>query len=360
MKLLAIRPSRKLSGAETYNITLLGELLKSPNIGVSFLTNLPVLAKKLKERGVSAFSYPWLPEEVGTKRQLLKTILVSPVFIVRYLTTIRALENGKRFDVICLESQTEMIFLTPVLTTFGYKVVWIQHGPLFISQAAGLIKWLYVRASGSVDKIVAVSEDTKNDLVSGGVNAKRVEVVYIGVGKTKESVHTKAGLMVGFLGTLTKEKGTEDFINVTRLLTKEKLKYTVIGDGPEMSRMKEHLKATYTGYTEDVKKYLGSVYVLVFPTHHYEGISMAILEAQAMGIPVLAYDKGGTREIITHGYNGFLYKEGDIDGMVRDIRMLRKNPKLVREMGKHARQRIVEKFTIEKQAKLFAEFFKSL
>lgn len=379
MKLLVIRTSSKLSGAETYNINLFVELAKHFAVDTTFLTNLPELANKLTQTRIHSVYCEWLPEEVGTKRQLLRTILYAPVFVLQYVQTTNNMENGKSFDVLCLQSRTEMIFLTALLKLLGYKVIWIQHGPFFVSRAAGIVKSLFVWASTYVDKIIAVSEDTRKDLIGGGIKENRIEVVYIGIDIKKFTQRNKKTdeFVVGFLGTLTNEKGTDDFLECAKRAVRcyyvrgrdanSNLQFLVIGGGSEKILMQERVRDLgltknfyFTGFTRDVKKYLRTIDILVLPTHHHEGVSMAILEAQAMGIPVLATDIGGTREIITHGYNGFLYKLGDVEGMARDIRMLNKNRKLLKVMGTHARHRIVEKFNIEKQAKEFSAFFKSI
>jgi len=73
------------------------------------------------------------------------------------------------------------------------------------------------------------------------------------------------------------------------------------------------------------KEYLARVDIFLFPTHHYEGVSMAIRE-RGVWYPVLATDIGGCREIITNGYNGFLYKQGDVEAMARDIPRARSEP----------------------------------
>ncbi len=352
MRLLFIRSTKSFSGAEKYNVELLRELRKNTSFRIDILTNQRRLAKEL---GVKPAS--WLPEEVGTKKQLMKAIFCTPVFIPRYFTI------TKHADLICLESRTEMVLVTPFMKLFGRKVLWIQHGPFYNSQAAGIIKVLYRWTSRFVTKIIAVSEDTKKDLMNGGVDGKKIVVIYIGVSMTKIKRIIHKQFTVGFLGTLTKEKGTDDFIGVSNLLRSidtSKQKFLVIGSGPERKIMRRKLRAEYTGFVTDVKRHLARIDVLLFPTHHYEGISMAILEAQAMGIPALAIDIGGNKEIIKHGYNGYLYKLGDVKSMARDIRTLAASPTKLREMGMHARQRIKERFTIEKQSKLFADIFWSI
>jgi len=255
-----------------------------------------------------------------------------------------------------------MIFLSPVLKLMGYKIVWIQHGAFFVSQAAGLIKKMYGIAGRYVDNIIAVSQDTKMDLIAGGIRSEKVQTLYIGTDTQMYKPVTKKSkkLCISYLGTVTKEKGTDDFASVANKLGMNKFTYLVIGDGPEENNMRENIRATFTGFVDNVSHYLRKADVLLFPTHHNEGVPLAIREAMVCEVPVLAYDKGGTREIVVHGYNGFLYKEGDIEGMVRDIRMLNKNRKFLKEMGRHARETVVKRFNIEKQGKEFLKYFKNL
>lgn len=361
MKLLVIRSTQAFSGAETYTANLFGELKKQTGWDICGLTNLPALARELTKEKIHAVNCPWLPVEVGTKKQLFAMMLYVPIFIHKYISIIKKLENGTRFNIICLESRTEMVFLTPWLRLLGYKVVWIQHGPLFISETSRLIKTFYVFASRWVSKIIAVSKDTKNDLIAGGVDGSRIEVIYIGVNSNgKTGVKKTHTFTVGFLGTLTKEKGTDDFLEIAEKLKSKDIRFIIIGDGPERQNMMRRIKASFTGRVSNVKKYLDQVNAFLLPTHHHEGISMAILEAQAMGIPVLTTDIGGNREIIADGYNGYLYTLGDIVAMVKGVQSLIKNKKLLESMRSHAKQRVRERFKLSMQVKKFAKFFESV
>jgi colanic acid/amylovoran biosynthesis glycosyltransferase len=79
-----------------------------------------------------------------------------------------------------------------------------------------------------------------------------------------------------------------------------------------------------------------------------EGTSLTILEAGAAGLPVVATRHGGIKDSVVHGTTGFLVEEGDIEGMARRMLELAHNPDLAGQMGKAARQRVLQEFSMEK------------
>lgn len=380
MKILFIRVARKISGAETYNAILLERIKTYSSQEIAFLTNVPELTGKVSQFGINAKTISLHVDEIGTKKQLLKAFFLLHWFYYQYFTSIRPMEKGKKFDLICLQSMTEKIFLTGWLKIFRYKVVWIEHGPLFVSQVSRIILWMYVLVSRFVDGIIAVSEDTKKDLLAGRIVKEKIAVIYIGVdvkqitpstntAKRKEKKRLgidEKQMVVGFLGTVTADKGIEQFMFVaSKLVAKSKMwHFVVIGDGPKLAWTKKQVKEknmenafTFTGFVPHPEYFLNAVDVLLFPTQHTEGISMALLETQAMGIPIVASDMGGNSEIITHAKDGFLYKKDDMASMESKLIQLAGNSRLRATIRKAARKNVEARFNIQRQAKLFVDYF---
>jgi len=79
-----------------------------------------------------------------------------------------------------------------------------------------------------------------------------------------------------------------------------------------------------------------------------EGTPVAILEAGAAGLPVIATRHAGISDVVVHGETGFLVEERDVDGMARHMSDLLDNPTLCRELGEAARRRIRERFSINR------------
>jgi glycosyltransferase involved in cell wall biosynthesis len=79
-----------------------------------------------------------------------------------------------------------------------------------------------------------------------------------------------------------------------------------------------------------------------------EGTPVAVLEAGATGLPVIATCHGGIVDVVVNGETGFLVEEGDIEGMADRMLRLAKNPELAARLGRQARKRICAEFSIER------------
>jgi glycosyltransferase involved in cell wall biosynthesis len=128
---------------------------------------------------------------------------------------------------------------------------------------------------------------------------------------------------------------------------------TLIGDGPLRDRVAADVAARglggaveLVGHTENVAARLGELDVFLF-TSHREGLSVAILEAMASGLPVVATDVGGTREQVVEGENGFVRAAGDVEGLAEACARLAASAALRERMGRASRARAEALFSAE-------------
>ena len=103
---------------------------------------------------------------------------------------------------------------------------------------------------------------------------------------------------------------------------------------------------TFTGYTKDVADYCRLSDLLVMPSFQ-EGLPMAMIEAIATGLPVVASDIRGHNDVIEDCANGFLFGTDDVTGFEKAILTLYKNPALRTEMGARNIER-AKSFSVEK------------
>ena len=90
---------------------------------------------------------------------------------------------------------------------------------------------------------------------------------------------------------------------------------------------------------------------------HYEGLPMVLLEAQAVGLPIVSCAcKCGPRDVVEDGVDGFLVEEGDVDALANRLLMLMKDEKLRKRMGAMAFSRS-ERYTEERIMKQWMDLF---
>ncbi len=108
----------------------------------------------------------------------------------------------------------------------------------------------------------------------------------------------------------------------------------------------------FLGDVKDVPTFLAELDFFVLPTRAsggMEGSPVALLEAMACGLSCIASDIPGSRDIIQDGANGFLVPPENPDALAAKIRLLAQSEELRAKMGKAARQRILDHYTIERE-----------
>ena len=136
-----------------------------------------------------------------------------------------------------------------------------------------------------------------------------------------------------YVGRLLRSKGLEDIREAARYFRKQgsAVEIQVLGIPVEQHPDRIPLQEVrgwadaglvrYLGYAEDVRPFLGQADALLLPSHG-EGMSRAILEACSMGLPVIASDIAGCRELVVEGENGFLFPPRDVAGLISAIERL--------------------------------------
>ena len=115
---------------------------------------------------------------------------------------------------------------------------------------------------------------------------------------------------------------------------------------------------TWLGHVDDMAGLLGSVDVVVLPSHR-EGLPRTLVEAAACGLPLVTTDVPGCREVVTDGVDGLLVPKGDGEALARAIRRLQENPELAHRLGEaarlKARSQFDERIVIERTLEVYAE-----
>ena len=130
-------------------------------------------------------------------------------------------------------------------------------------------------------------------------------------------------------------------------------RFVLVGDGPEraaLARQAHNLgiadRVALRGLVAQGADVLSEMSVFALPSH-VEGMSNALLEAMAAGLPVVATDVGGNGEVMVAGETGLLVPPRDPDALAEALVLLLKDPERARAMGAAGRARVEQSFTVE-------------
>jgi glycosyltransferase involved in cell wall biosynthesis len=174
--------------------------------------------------------------------------------------------------------------------------------------------------------------------------------------------------LVGFVGRLSHEKGPEVFVQIASMVHKkcDKYHFVLVGDGPMRGKLKDEIdNLGLNGYVHmaglqiDMPQVYSSL-DLVVSTSYSEAMPLAIIEAMASGLPVIATNVGGVIDIVEVGRTGLLNGVGDLQGMANNIVTVMSDESARIEMGKAARKRAEANFELSNSVGQTCELLSSL
>lgn len=346
--LTVITPSR-LSGAERIAISLArGLVARGHTVAFACRNERPTLG------ALEAAGLPCLTTGIRGK--------LNPAALWRLLNAIRSFEP----DVIHTHLSTAGLLGSLCGRLRGIPVV---------SHVHALNTWAFYRLA---DLIVTCSGGVRQHLLNQGAPADRVRLVYNGVDgerlqalRSRDEVRAEWGAtphqpVIGVIAHLSEKKGHRYLIEAVALLRERHpdLLCFLIGDGP----LQEHLQTLaadlgvaeqvrFTGFRPDALDLTGALDIVVLPSVAKEGLGMTLLEAAALGRPVVASDAPGIDEAVVRDETGLLVPPADAGALARAIERLITDPDLRSRMGEAGRERVQRMFTMERMVAEMEEVF---
>ncbi len=257
---------------------------------------------------------PYPIPEVSSCRTFLQAVKFSDIVHAHghpYLSSLVAAKLAKRYQ--------KPLVLTQHNTFIDYKGMWnTVEGLNDVLVGKQVLK--------SADKIVAVSNATKNYVLSLGAEVEKVEVIYNGVDldrfklvlaakeKIRKKHHISSNAVVAVtVRRLVYKNGIDTLIEAAKIALQRNpdLVFLVIGRGPDFVDIKakiEQLEISHrfllVGFVpdEDLPDYYNAADFFVLPSKSGEGLPLVALEAMACGLPLVTTDVGGIKEIFIKGY----------------------------------------------------------
>ena len=266
--------------------------------------------------------------------------------------------------------------VTPKSSLFGSFAAWITGVPGVINALAGL-GYLYT-SKGLKARLIRPAVAQAFRLLLGRRNSRVIvqnrddQAFFTGViGLIPEKVvliqgsgvdtdvfrpvppPAAPGIRVCLVARLIWEKGIQETVDAARKMARirDDIEFILVGDtdaespsGVPVEKLRawdEEGLVTWLGRVDDVPAQLNSCHLVLLPTYYREGFPKTLLEAAACGLPIVATDVTGCREICRDGLNGILIPPRDVDAIVAAVVRLADDPALRARFGQESR-RLVE------------------
>ena len=165
-------------------------------------------------------------------------------------------------------------------------------------------------------------------------------------------------IQIIFTGRMVKEKGVEDLISAAEILKKEysnQVRFILCGrlvpnkTGISKDYLEQHCDGNYIcwlGERNDIKSLLEQSHIMAFPSYYREGVPKSLIEASAIGRPIVTCESVGCKDVVDDWKNGFLVPPQNPQKLALALKRLIENKNLRCQMGKEARKKAEKDFSI--------------
>lgn len=232
------------------------------------------------------------------------------------------------------------------------------------------------------DAIIPNSASGRELLIERGLSPEKTRVIYNGINRDRlradrgtiaeirERTGTpKGGQVVGILASLTPAKGHDVLLRAAARLAggRPELRWAIVGDGPLRSDLEALAtglslegRVTFFGNQRNVADFLAAFDLLVSSSRDNEGCSNSILEAMALGVPVVATDVGGNRELVRDRTTGYLTPVGDHKALAAVIESALTNTAERSAIADEAQRMIDSRFGLERMVRDYEDLYANL
>lgn len=240
----------------------------------------------------------------------------------------------------------------------GIPCVFTAHGWSFTTGIPEPNRTIYrflERATASLaDKVICVSEFDRSIGIQAGMDSKGLVTVHNGMKDITTNfiadTITSDPVKVAMIARFDRQKDHSTLIEAFQDLNAELI---LIGDGPSMLKTQQQVdklkitkKVKFLGFRQDIAEILAQVQIFTLISN-WEGLPCTIIEAMRAGLPVVASDVGGVKEIVIEDRTGYVIPRGDVATLRQKLAYLIENESARTSMGILARQKYESELTFQ-------------
>jgi glycosyltransferase involved in cell wall biosynthesis len=266
------------------------------------------------------------------------------------------------------------------------------HGTSFSPQMGAISRLLYRNIerwiAAKTDAFVCVGEDMRRQYVDASIGtAEQYHIIHSGMNldafraageiqPASSSIRTEFGIpresvVIGMISRMEARKQHGLFLqSISLLLTRKPpqsdVRVLIVGDGPLEEEIKTRVNdlglstiTRFAGYRNDVESFFSASDVVTL-TSKWEGLPRVLVQAAAVGRPVVTFDVDGAWEIVEDGTTGLIVPQGDVSGFAEALSLLIDDAAKRTIMGNRARKRVGDQWTIETMVSRTDDLYRKL
>jgi glycosyltransferase involved in cell wall biosynthesis len=280
-------------------------------------------------------------------------------------------------DIVHTHNPRALVYGAPAATLAGLRSVHTKHG---VNPDPNRRMWLRRIASGMVDAYVAVTpmlarvaverhecNPTQLHVIPNGIDTARFSPSPAARHKLRNELGiSESAWVLGTVGRLAPEKNQGLLIDAVAPILDPRRHLVIVGDGPDRQALVERAQSTlrpdlihFTGARDDVEAVLACFDAFAL-TSESEGLPLVVLEAMAIGLPVVATAVGGVPDVIQAGRTGFLVPASDRIALMKELLLLSTRPQIARDVAAAGRSMVLERHSSEHMARDYERLYRRI
>ncbi|GBE57312.1 alpha-D-kanosaminyltransferase [bacterium BMS3Abin01] len=371
MKIINVIANARQGGMPEHVLTLSRELKqRGHQVQVLSMTAGPMV-QALERAGINTVTVPRLSHRMGKNPLLAVKVTRITRGLLQHMDPDIIHTHGPRAHILAGRASRYPGGHSLVATVHGsYRQFMAGNGGEFSRVTRRLKQLQYLGidryTAGIADRVIAVSDATRDDLVKGaGVPADKVCVIHNGVARQQvsdeEIAAVRGGLglgdarkLVAYVGRMAFHKGAGDLVSAAAAVARQApgARMVMVGEGPLSDELKEGVAAEglrdrvmFTGHREDAVSIIAASDLFVLPSLS-EGLALTLLEAAMTSTAMIATDVGGNPDVVRPGETGLLVPPRDPEALAAAIVDLLRDDSRRAEMGAAARRLWEREFTV--------------